>query len=420
MRHPVEDIKGTKSKKLAGTTIVLGVTGSIAAVGTVKLVRELLRHGAEVYPVMTAAAAEIIHPYSLEFASGHTPITRITGKVEHVALAGIDKPMDILLIAPATANTISKLACAIDDTPVTTFATTAIGSGKKVLMVPAMHHSMYLHPIVRENIRKLEGIGVSFLMPKIEENKAKLPSNASIVSWLIRQRNLMSHPERTGKTVLLIGGASSEAVDDVRTITNVSSGNSAVSLATAAFELGYDLTFFYGTSPAVVPGFIQKTDFTGIDDLTKSVRSLSQEKRKFDIVINVAALSDFTPEQHGAKGKIPSQEKELTLTLKQTGKLLPKLRKWFPDAVLVGYKLESGGKVRTSKQELIKKARTLMNDAGCGLVVANELKDVGHDTSSVHILLRGKKSVKGFTGSKDELAEEVFACIEGVSRSGPV
>ena len=129
-------------KKLEGKKIVLGVTGSIAAVETVKLARELLRHGAEVYPVMSEAAAGIISPEALEFATGHRPVTKITGRVEHVALAGIEKPMDILLIAPATANTISKIACGIDDTPVTTFATTAIGSEKKVLIVPAMHLSL--------------------------------------------------------------------------------------------------------------------------------------------------------------------------------------------------------------------------------------------------------------------------------------
>ena len=411
MRHPVEDIKGTKSKKLAGTTIVLGVTGSIAAVGTVKLVRELLRHGAEVYPVMTAAAAEIIHPYSLEFASGHTPITRITGKVEHVALAGIDKPMDILLIAPATANTISKIACAIDDTPVTTFATTAIGSGKKVLMVPAMHHSMYLHPIVRENIGKLEEIGVGVLMPRIEENKAKLPSTQTILSWVIRQNNIASHPEREKQTVLLIGGASSEPLDDVRAITNTSSGRSAIALAQVAFEHGYQLTFLYGTSPAPVPEFIQRTDFRGMDDVTGKVQELYKKKKTFDMILCVAALSDFTPARENKSGKISSRKKEFTLTLKQTQKLLPQLRKWFPDAMLVGYKLESGGGGEGNEKRLVETARKLRNDSGCDLVVANELVDVRMDRSSVHILKKGKKKVEKFVGSKDELAEEIFASL---------
>ena len=412
MKHPAQYIRETKAKKLRGVTIVLGVTGSIAAVEIVKLVRELIRHGADVYPVMSQAATDIIHPYALEFASGHETITHITGKVEHVALAGIDKPMDILLIAPATANTISKIACAIDDTPVTTFATTAIGSGKKVLMVPAMHHSMYLHPIVRENIGKLEEIGVGVLMPKIEENKAKLPSTQTIVSWVIRQKNLACHKERENQTVLLIGGACSEPLDDVRAITNTSSGRSAVALAQVAFEHGYHITFLYGTSPAPVPEFIQRTDFQGMDDLKRNIKERYNEKKKFDMIICVAALSDFTPVRENKSGKISSGKKEFTLTLKQTQKLLPQLRKWFPDAMLVGYKLESTESGEGNEKRLVEKAKKLMNDSGCDLVVANELADVKLDCSSVHILKKGKKRLKKFVGSKVELAEEIFALLE--------
>ena len=412
MEHPSNDIRETKSKKLSGITIVLGVTGSIAAVETVKLVRELIRHGADIYPVLSKAAADIIHPYALEFASGHEAITHITGKVEHVALAGIDKPMDILLIAPATANTISKVACAIDDTPVTTFATTAIGSGKKVLMVPAMHHSMYLHPVVKENIEKLKEIGVGILMPKIEENKAKLPSTQAIVSWVIRQKNLMSHPERENETVLLIGGACSEPLDDVRAITNISSGRSAVALAQAAFEHGYQLTFLYGTSQAPVPGHIPRTDFQSMTDLRRKMEALVKRKEKFAMVICVAALPDFTPVVEKKSGKISSKTKGITLTLKQTQKLLPQLRTWFPDARLVGYKLESTVNRKENEKQMVEKARKLMSGAGCDLVVANDLANVSQDHSSVHVLEKGKKSVKKLAGTKDELAEEIFATLE--------
>ncbi|HEC72138.1 MAG TPA: hypothetical protein ENI36_00875, partial [Thermoplasmatales archaeon] len=118
--HPVEEIKGEKSNKLSNKRIVVGITGSIAAVETVKLCRELIRHGAEVYPVMTESATKIIHPDALEFATGKKPILRLTGKIEHVELCGKTRnPADLLLIVPCTANTISKIALGIDDTPVT-------------------------------------------------------------------------------------------------------------------------------------------------------------------------------------------------------------------------------------------------------------------------------------------------------------
>src|SRR4030065_2547534 len=121
--HPADHLRGTKSDKLIGRKIVLGVTGSIAAVETVKLCRELPRHGAEVHAVMSKDAQVIIHPWALEFATGRTVTTEIDGRVQHVAFCGdVPDKADLLLIAPATANTISKIACGIDDTPVTTFA----------------------------------------------------------------------------------------------------------------------------------------------------------------------------------------------------------------------------------------------------------------------------------------------------------
>ena len=133
--HPTLWIKSTKSESLKGKTIVLAVTGSIAAVRTVELAREFIRRGADVHAVMSEAAGWIINPMALHYATGNEVITGITGKVEHVEFFGNLGRADILLIAPATANTLGKIAAGIDDTPVTTFATTAIGAGKPVMIV---------------------------------------------------------------------------------------------------------------------------------------------------------------------------------------------------------------------------------------------------------------------------------------------
>ena len=151
---------------LAGKEIAIGVTGSIAAVETVRLIHALRRKGARVQPVMSTAAQGIIHPDALTYASGRQAITRISGFVEHVTYCGDGGSASLLLIAPCTANTIGKIACGIDDTPVTTFATTALGSGMPVLIVPAMHHSMFRHPAVVRNIRTLESWGVGFARPE--------------------------------------------------------------------------------------------------------------------------------------------------------------------------------------------------------------------------------------------------------------
>lgn len=146
--HPSKDIVGTKGNELNGMCIVLCITGSVAAVECPEIARSLMRHGAEVFTVMSPMSRTIIHPFLMEWATGNTVITELTGKIEHVALAG-DHPQtaDLVLVAPATANSISKIACGIDDTTVTSVVSTAFGSCTPMIIVPAMHATMYRHPI---------------------------------------------------------------------------------------------------------------------------------------------------------------------------------------------------------------------------------------------------------------------------------
>jgi len=175
--HPANDIRGVKSNRLSERRIILGITGSIACVECVKLARELIRHGADVIPVMTPASTRIISPDALYFATGNKAIVELTGKTEHVYYCGKTKdPADILLISPCTSNTISKIAHGIDDTSVTTFAATAIGSKIPIIIVPAMHISMYDHKIIQENIKKCKKISISFIDPYLAGNKAKMAS----------------------------------------------------------------------------------------------------------------------------------------------------------------------------------------------------------------------------------------------------
>lgn len=159
----------------------MGVTGSVAAVRVPELVRELKRRGHEVDCAMTESAHLILHPYVLEWASERKVITEITGAVEHVRLLGLEGSADVLLVCPATSNTISKIASGIDDTVVTTMAATALGSGKRVIAVPAMHQSMYDNPFVKANVDKLKEAGVAFVGPNIVENKAKIAGEEEII-----------------------------------------------------------------------------------------------------------------------------------------------------------------------------------------------------------------------------------------------
>ena len=171
--HPAEEIFCEKSNKLRGKTVVIGITGSIAAPECFSAIRELIRHGAKVIPVMTQEAQKIVTPLAIEFASGQKPITELTGQTEHVQLfeGGV---ADALLIYPATANTISKIATGVDDTPVTSMATIALGAGIPVAIAPAMHASMLNNPAVKENVEKLKSWGVSFIGPHFKDNRAKV------------------------------------------------------------------------------------------------------------------------------------------------------------------------------------------------------------------------------------------------------
>ena len=291
--HPADEIRGIKSKKLSNKNIILGLTGSIAAVESIRVARELIRHGASVYPVMTKAASRIIHPYSIEFATSNKPITELTGKTEHVSFCGLTKDkVDLLLISPCTANTISKIAHGIDDTPVTTFATTAIGSKTKIINDPAMHLSMYNHKIVQENINKCKRMGIAFIDPVIQGNKAKLPNVDEIIENTIRR---IGKNDLEKKNILIVGGATAEAIDDIRIITNRSSGKTAVSLAKNAFERGANVELWYGTAKEIVPQYTPVKRFETVGDLLNLIK---KNQNNFDTIIVCAAIANYIPKKH--------------------------------------------------------------------------------------------------------------------------
>lgn len=394
--HPSRDIYCSKSEKLRDKKIVVGVTGSIAAVETVKIVRELIRHGADVFPVMTKNAQKIIHPESLFFASGRKTITELTGDVEHVSLCGdVKDKADLLLIAPCTANTISKIANGIDDTTVTTFATTAIGSGIPVVVVPAMHSSMYNHPIILENIRKLEKIGVNFIEPRIEERKAKMPGNEEIVENVIRR---IGENDLRNKKILVISGSASEAVDDVRSITNKSSGKTGIELAKNAFERGANVKLWYGNGTEKILDYVETERFVSAKDLEKKIKEL-----KYDIIVVCAAISDYTIKKYD--GKIPSGKKEIILKLKPLPKIIKAIRKNFK-GFLAGFKLES----HISREKLLEKSYKYLKENNLDLIVANDIKNVKPDKNEV-IIVDKKRNVIMIKDRKEKIAEKILDVI---------
>ena len=397
--HPVEDIRGSKSQLLKEKIIILAVTGSIAAVETIKLARELIRHGAEIIPVMSPAATKIIHPDSLWFATGKKPVIKLSGATEHVSYCGrVKEPADMLLICPCTANTISKIAHGIDDTSVTTFATTAIGSKIPVVIVPAMHLSMYDHKIIQKNLKKLKEIDIIFIEPFIEKNKAKIPDITKIVANVIR---IIGKKDLTCKKILIIGGPTSEKIDDVRVLANRSSGKTAVSLVKNAFYRAADVELWYGAASEPVPDYIKKTNFKSVNDLLKLVEG--KNLKIYDSIIICAAISDYIPIKQ--KGKISSDKEKLIVELKQAPKIISLLRKKSPKSKIIGFKVEY------KKEKLSDKAVNLLKNNKLDFVIGNTISAFDGKENEIWIFDKKGKSIHK-KGKKENLTNIILDLVK--------
>ncbi|WP_335999482.1 bifunctional phosphopantothenoylcysteine decarboxylase/phosphopantothenate--cysteine ligase CoaBC [Halorientalis halophila] len=375
---------------LSGVNVALGVTGSIAAVKTVELAHELRRQGASVRGVMTDSARGIVHPWAVEFATENPVVTEITGSVEHVELCGRDGWADVLLIAPATANTVGKLAAAIDDTTVTTCATTALGADVPVVVAPAMHEPMYDHPGVLETIEKVESWGVDFVDPRIEEGKAKIATEEAIVTATARAA---TPDPLEGQHVIVTSGATTESVDPVRTLSNRASGQTGRAVARACHVRGADVTLVHDGDS------VPYADVETVESAAEMLDAVQAEADDADALVSAAAISDYTVE--AADEKIRSGKEELTLSLSPTPKLIDAVRDAHPDLAIVGFKVETEG----GDDELVERARETMNRAGLSFVVGNRA-DVMGDVETRALLVRAE-SAEEYAGSKAGLGARV-------------
>jgi len=400
--HPTLWIRGQKSSSLAGKTVVLGVTGSIAAVRVVELARELIRNGAEVHAVMTDAARHILHPDALYYATGNPVITEIGGRVEHVEFCGLKGRADLLLIAPATANTIGKIANGIDDTSVSSFATTALGSNVPLMIVPAMHESMYRHPAVVENIRKLKGWGISFVGPKMEEGIAKIVRNEEIV---LEVERALCGEELKGKRVLITSGSTAESLDPIRILTNRASGKTGRELALEAYRKGAKVTLVHR----------DKLGFAGISEIfaesagemTEAV--LKELEKGYDALISSAAIADFTLEQ--APEKIKSGG-ELELKLKPTRKLIKECREKHPALLIIGFKAETG----VPEEELLRRAAATLESSKLDMIAANDVAKggMGTEENEIYLIRKGKSEPLRVSGNKRKIAASILKELAGI------
>lgn len=399
--HPSKDIVGTKGDELKDKKIILCITGSVAAIESPRIARELMRHGAEVFTIMSDMAQKIIHPYLMEWATGNPVVTKLTGKIEHVSLLN---KADLVLIAPATANTISKIACGIDDTPVTSAISVALGLNKPILILPAMHASMYRHPVLIENIKKLEKLGIEFIKPRIEEEKAKIASVEEVLEAIIAK---FTEKDMEGLSVLITAGPTIEYIDPIRILTNKSSGKMGIALAKEAFRRGAKVTLIYGPGLVKAPSYIKVINVETSKEMLNKVK-LELESNNYDIFVSAAAISDFMLEKPFPYKINTHNLNELTLKLKIAPKIIEDIKKISPKTFLIAFKAEYG----VSYEELVKSSYELLKEVNADLVIGNDVakQGVGFRTETNEVIIVDSNYNVEFVPltTKQKIAKRIF------------
>ena len=387
--HPSRDILGSHGEELRGRRIALGVCGSVACVRSVDLARALMRHGAEVFPVMTPEACRLIHPNLLTWATGHDTVVELTGAIEHVALAGnVEGKADLVLVAPATANTVGKIACGIDDTPVTTVVTTAVGESIPVVVVPAMHEPMYNHPAVKRNLAALEEMGLHIIMPRVEEGKAKIADTPEVLRCVLEILDPGAPPAHgalAGKRILITAGRTVEYIDPVRVITNNSTGKMGMALAEEALLAGAQVTVVYGKGTASPPNGAEVVHVDTADEMSEAVFTIL-DREPPDICIAAAAVGDWRAKSP-AREKISTHDrKTLTLELEPTPKIIDRVKDHVPGVFLVAFRAQHD----LSTADLLADAHARLVKARADLIATNDVSIRGagfeSDTNEMYLL----------------------------------
>jgi len=407
LSHPSKDITGSKGRELSGKKIALLVTSSVASFKAPEIARELMRHGADVQAVISPSTEKMVGADLLEWATGNTVVTHLTGKLEHIALAGKSQDhVDLVLVAPATANSIGKLASGIDDTPVTTVAATAIGSRIPLVIAPAMHEPLYDHPLVQENVQRLKRIGVEFVEPEIIEGKAKIASTEKIVAAVISRLSANKTRDLDGRRVLVTAGPTMEHIDPVRVVTNRSSGKMGAAIAEEVASRGADTTLILGPGTLTPPSCVKTIRIENTEELLQAVLKELREAKP-DLVFAAGAPTDYTPTTVSPK-KIKTRERaRIDLELKATPKILEEIRSSSPKTFLVAFKTE----YNVPNEELIDEAFKIIHEKNADLVAANDVarEGVGFqvDTNELYVVDGRKNVVHIPLAEKREVARQL-------------
>lgn len=397
---------------LKGKTIVLGVTGSIAAYKIANLASMLVKLHADVQVLMTKNATNFIHPTTFETLTSHKCLIDTFDRnfqysVEHVALA---KQADVVLIAPASANVIGKLANGIADDMLTT---TVMACRCKKIISPAMNTAMYENPIVQDNLKKLKHYGMEIIEPAVgllachDVGAGKLPSEDILLQYILKEAACEKTME--DKRVLVTAGPTVEAIDPVRYITNHSTGKMGYAIAREAMLRGAKVTLVTGPVAIDPPMFVDVVPVTSAADMFEAVTGRAQEQ---DIIIKAAAVADYTPVTTATE-KIKKKDGDNAIALTRTKDILGWLGEHRREGqFLCGFSMETQNMLENSRQKLTKK--------NVDMIVANNLKvqgaGFGGDTNVVTLItadgatelpLQSKEEIAG------KLLEEIMEKMQG-------
>ena len=391
---------------LKGKTVVLGVTGSIAAYKIANLTSMLTKLHCDVHVIMTKNATNIIHPITFETLTGHKCLVdtfdrNFNYNIEHVALG---EKADVMMVAPASANVIGKMANGIADDMLTT---TALACRCKKIVVPAMNTNMYENPVVQYNLDKLREFGMEVVEPATgvlackSVGKGKLPSEELLLEYILKEIHM--EKDLAGKKVLVTAGATREAIDPVRFITNHSTGKMGYALAKVAMYRGADVTLVSAPVDLVPPICVKMVDVVSAGDMFEAVKELAPE---MDIIIKAAAVADYTPVTYSEE-KIKKKDGSNSLELKRTEDILAYLGSHRREGQYIcGFSMETENMVENSRKKLESKK--------ADLIVANNLRTegagFGADTNIVTLIME-EGIVELPCMSKEEVAASILDVI---------
>ena len=391
---------------LKGKTVVLGVTGSIAAYKIANLASMLKKLHCNVHVLMTRNATNFINPITFETLTANKCLIDTFDRnfqfnVEHVSIA---KQADVVLVAPASANVIGKIAGGIADDMLTT---TIMACTCKKLIAPAMNHNMFHNPIVQDNLQKLQRFGYEIISPAKgylacgDVGDGKMPDEQTLLDHIIRE--IAFEKDMVGKKVLVTAGATRESIDPVRFITNHSSGKMGFALAKAAMLRGADVTVVAAHTDVAPPRFVEVVSVVSASDMFEAVTSRAGE---CDIIIKAAAVADYTPETV-ADSKMKKSDADLSIPLKRTQDILKYLGSHKKEGqFLCGFSMETDNVLENSRKKLLSK--------NCDMICANSLRHEGAgfgvDTNVITLITKDSETELPQM-SKEDAAHRIFDVI---------